>query len=50
MLTWLSFQKKTRAIELRDFRPISLIGGIYKIIAKLPSERLKRVISKLVDK
>lgn len=42
--------EKTGAIELRDFRPISLIGGIYKIIAKLLAERLKRVINKLVDK
>lgn len=40
--------KKTWATELRDFRPISLISGIYKVIAKLLAERLKRVVSKLV--
>lgn len=34
--------KKFGAIELRDFRPISLIGGVYKIFAKLLTERLKR--------
>ncbi|XP_059277663.1 uncharacterized protein LOC132031768 [Lycium ferocissimum] len=42
--------KKARAIELNDFRPISLIGGVYKIIAKLLAERLKKVIHKLVDR
>lgn len=42
--------KKTEAVELRDFRPISLIGGVYKIITKLLAERLKKVINKLVNK
>lgn len=36
--------KKVGAEELKDFRPISLIGGVYKIIAKLLAERLKKVI------
>lgn len=40
--------KKAGANELRDFRPISLILGVYKIIAKVVAKRLKRVISKLV--
>lgn len=26
--------KKTNPINLRDFRPISLIGSVYKILAK----------------
>ncbi|WMV13599.1 hypothetical protein MTR67_006984 [Solanum verrucosum] len=42
--------KKAGASELKDYRPISLIGGVYKIIAKLLAERLKRVVSKLVNK
>lgn len=42
--------KKVGANELRDVRPISLITGVYKIIAKVLAERLKRVISKLVNK
>nr|XP_009762741.1 PREDICTED: uncharacterized protein LOC104214730 [Nicotiana sylvestris] len=41
--------KKLGAKELRDFRPISLIGSIYKIISKLLTERLKKVVNKLVD-
>lgn len=42
--------KKSGATELRDFRPISLISGVYKIIAKLLAEILKRVVHKLVNK
>ncbi|RDX60483.1 hypothetical protein CR513_61372, partial [Mucuna pruriens] len=32
-----------------DFRPISLIGCMYKIIAKILSKRIKRVLEKLID-
>ncbi|KAF3645754.1 putative COP9 signalosome complex subunit 4-like [Capsicum annuum] len=42
--------KKVGAMELKDFRPISLIGGVYKIIAKLMAERLKKVIHSLMAK
>nr|XP_016494332.1 PREDICTED: uncharacterized protein LOC107813564 [Nicotiana tabacum] len=41
--------KKVGPKELRNFRPISLIGSIYKIISKLLTERLKKVVNKLVD-
>ncbi|WMV50523.1 hypothetical protein MTR67_043908 [Solanum verrucosum] len=41
--------KKKGAKELRDFRPISLIGSIYKLISKVLTERLKGVVNKLVD-
>lgn len=41
--------KKPGAVEIKDFRPISLIGGVYKFISKLLTERLKSVIGKLVD-
>lgn len=41
--------KKKGAVEVKDFRPISLLGSVYKIISKLLAERLKAVISKLVS-
>lgn len=41
--------KRKSAIELKDFRLISLISSIYKITAKLLAERLKSVIGKLIS-
>ena len=40
--------KKYDATEVRDFRPISLIGGVYKIIAKVLANRLKMVLGDIV--
>lgn len=37
-------------MERTDFTSIRLIGRVYKIIAKLLAERLKKVIHILVDK
>lgn len=42
--------KRAGAVELRDFRPISLISGVYKMIAKVLAERLKKVIDSLINK
>ncbi|KAJ9704891.1 hypothetical protein PVL29_003103 [Vitis rotundifolia] len=41
--------KKIGAEELGDFRPISLVGGIYKLLAKVLANRLKRVVGKVVS-
>ncbi|RVW48620.1 Transposon TX1 uncharacterized 149 kDa protein [Vitis vinifera] len=41
--------KKGGAEDLRDYRPISLVGGLYKILAKVLANRLKKVVSKVVS-
>ena len=35
--------------DLRDFRPISLVGGLYKLLAKVLANRLKKVVGKVVS-
>ncbi|XP_071704786.1 uncharacterized protein [Rutidosis leptorrhynchoides] len=40
--------KKADALGLGDFRPISLIGSYYKIVVKILSNRLRKVIPSLV--
>ena len=40
--------EKSDATEVKDFRPISLIGGVYKIIAKVLANRLKMVLGDIV--
>ena len=40
--------KKPDAVEVRDFRPISLIGDVYKIIAKVLANRLKMVLGDIM--
>ena len=41
--------KKSGAEDLGDFRPISLLGGLYKLLAKVLANRLKRVVGKVVS-
>jgi hypothetical protein len=41
--------KKAGAVEIKDFQPISLIGGMYKIISKVLSNKLKSVLGKIVS-
>ena len=42
--------KKAGAEDLRDFRPISLVGSLYKWLAKVLANRLKKVVGKVVSK
>lgn len=41
--------KSKDPVHFGDFRPINLIGSIYKIIAKLLANRLKKVIGNIID-
>lgn len=40
--------KKSKAMDLVDYRPISLVGSPYKIIAKVLSLRPREVLDKVV--
>jgi len=42
--------KVSGANSIKDFRPISLVGGIYKIIAKVLANKLKSVLEKVISK
>ena len=42
-------RKKGGAEDIKDFRPISLVNSLYKLIAKVLANRLKKVMSKLVN-
>jgi hypothetical protein len=41
--------KKAGAIEMKDFRPISLVGSMYKIISKVLTNQLKGVLGGLLS-
>jgi hypothetical protein len=41
--------KKTGQLEVRDFKPISLVGSFYKILAKVLAGRLKHVMGDLIS-
>ena len=41
--------KKGGAGDLKDFRPISLLGSFYKILAKVLANHLKKVVGKVVS-
>ena len=41
--------KKVNAVEVKDFWPISLVGGIYKIISKVLANRFRRVTHGLIQ-
>jgi len=47
--TWVTLiPKKKGAEDISDFRPISMVGCVYKVIAKILSRRLKEVMPDLI--
>jgi hypothetical protein len=42
--------KNPKVIDPKDFRLISLVSGIYKIIAKILANRLKMMLGKIISK
>jgi len=48
-MTWVTLlPKKKEAVDIKDFRPISMVGCVYKVIAKVLSRRLRGVVHTLV--
>jgi len=41
--------KKAGAIDIKDYRPISLVGSMYKLLSKVLARRLKGVIGSLIS-
>ena len=41
--------KKMDVVEIKGFQPISLVGGIYKIISKVLANRLRRLVNGLIS-
>ena len=45
----LLISKKEGTEDLRDFRPISLVGSVYKLLAKVLANRLKSVMGEVIS-
>ena len=42
--------KKCNAVNIKDFRPISLVGSVYKLLPKVLVNRLRVVLDNLISK
>ena len=41
--------KKATTVEVKDFRPINLVRGVYKILAKVLATRLRMVLGEIIS-
>ena len=41
--------KKSNAVNIKDFRPISLVGSVYKLLSKVLANRLRVVMDNLIS-
>ena len=41
--------KKCNAVNIKDFRPIGLVGSVYKLLSKVLANRLRAVLDKLIS-
>ena len=41
--------KKATTVDVKDFWPISLVGGVYKILAKVLAIRLRMVLREIIS-
>ena len=41
--------KKCKAVNIKDFRPISLVGSVYKLLSKVLANRLRAVPDNLIS-
>lgn len=50
-VTFIALNLKKEGIDIiKDFRPISLIGSIYKILAKVLATRIQKVLPDIISK
>ena len=41
--------KKCNAVNIKDFRPISLVGNVYKLLSKVLANRLRTILDNLIS-